>query len=189
MTGGGPHPRGTLSQHGGSTSHDCAPEAHPRTPPAPRHACPGRASFSINSRRAARRQRGTGAHRRVRGVRGPGPFRDSSPSRRCAQFTHLTGAPDFGPNVCVSAPSMPQSQIQATVDSIPRPGQAGNQFGTQRYALLFSRAPTAPPPTRCSSRWATTPAWPAWAPRRATSSSTARSIRSTSAAPAVAPRW
>jgi hypothetical protein len=31
---------------------------------------------------------------------------------------------------------MPQSQIQATVDSIASQ-QAGNQFGTQRYALLF----------------------------------------------------
>ena len=31
---------------------------------------------------------------------------------------------------------MPQSQIQATVDSIASQ-QVGNQFGTQRYALLF----------------------------------------------------
>jgi hypothetical protein len=31
---------------------------------------------------------------------------------------------------------MPQSRIQATVNSIARQ-QAGNQFGTQRYALLF----------------------------------------------------
>jgi len=46
------------------------------------------------------------------------------------------GAPDFGPNVYVFSPSMPQSQIQATVDSIASQ-QVGNQFGTQRYALLF----------------------------------------------------
>ena len=31
---------------------------------------------------------------------------------------------------------MPQSQIQATVDSIANQ-QVSNQFGTQRYALLF----------------------------------------------------
>src|SRR5215471_19547446 len=49
---------------------------------------------------------------------------------------HQPGAPDFGPNVYVFTPSMPQSQIQATVDSIASQ-QVGNQFGTQRYALLF----------------------------------------------------
>ncbi len=49
---------------------------------------------------------------------------------------HLAGTPDFGPNVYVFTPSMPQSQIQATVDSIASQ-QVGNQFGTQRYALLF----------------------------------------------------
>ena len=49
---------------------------------------------------------------------------------------HQAGAPDFGPNVYVFTPSMPQSQIQATVDAIASQ-QVGNQFGTQRYALLF----------------------------------------------------
>ena len=49
---------------------------------------------------------------------------------------HQAGTPDFGPNVYVFSPSMPQSQIQATVDSIASQ-QVGNQFGTQRYALLF----------------------------------------------------
>jgi hypothetical protein len=44
--------------------------------------------------------------------------------------------PSFGPNVYVFSPSMPQSQIQATVDSIANQ-QVSNQFGTQRYALLF----------------------------------------------------
>ncbi len=42
----------------------------------------------------------------------------------------------FGPNVYVFTPNMPQSQIQATVDSIADQ-QISNQFGTQRYALLF----------------------------------------------------
>jgi hypothetical protein len=46
------------------------------------------------------------------------------------------GQPNLGPNVYVLRPSMPQSQIQATVDSIASQ-QVSNQFGTQRYALLF----------------------------------------------------
>jgi len=44
--------------------------------------------------------------------------------------------PNFGPNVYVFNPSMPLSQIQATVDAIANQ-QVTNQFGTQRYALLF----------------------------------------------------
>ena len=46
------------------------------------------------------------------------------------------GQPDFGPNVMVFDPSMPTSQIQATVDAIANQ-QVSNQFGSQRYALLF----------------------------------------------------
>jgi hypothetical protein len=46
------------------------------------------------------------------------------------------GEPDLGPNVYVFDPSMPQSQIQATVDAIAA-AQVPNQFGAQRYALLF----------------------------------------------------
>jgi hypothetical protein len=49
---------------------------------------------------------------------------------------HQAGEPAFGPNVYVFTPNMPQSQIQATVDSIADQ-QISNQFGTQRYALLF----------------------------------------------------
>src|SRR6266496_6776677 len=45
-------------------------------------------------------------------------------------------APDLGPNVIVFDPSMPTSQIQSTVDAIASQ-QISNQFGTQRYALLF----------------------------------------------------
>jgi hypothetical protein len=44
--------------------------------------------------------------------------------------------PDLGPNVIVFDPSMPKSQIQATVDAIAAQ-QVPNEFGTQRYALLF----------------------------------------------------
>jgi len=43
---------------------------------------------------------------------------------------------DFGANVYIFNPSMPQSEIQATVDSIASQ-QVSNQFGNQRYALLF----------------------------------------------------
>jgi hypothetical protein len=50
--------------------------------------------------------------------------------------TRLAGEPDFGPDVYVFTPSMPQSQIQATVNAIASQ-QISNQFGTQRYALLF----------------------------------------------------
>jgi hypothetical protein len=44
--------------------------------------------------------------------------------------------PNFGPNVYVFTPSMSQSDIQATVNSVANQ-QVSNQFGTQRYALLF----------------------------------------------------
>jgi hypothetical protein len=44
--------------------------------------------------------------------------------------------PNLGANVFVFDPSMPQSQIQATVDAVAAQ-QVPNQFGTQRYALLF----------------------------------------------------
>ncbi len=44
--------------------------------------------------------------------------------------------PNLGPHVLVFDPSMPMSQIQAAVDGIAAQ-QVGNQFGTERYALLF----------------------------------------------------
>ena len=44
--------------------------------------------------------------------------------------------PALGPNVYIFSPSTPQSQIQATVDSIAAQ-QVPNEFGPQRYALLF----------------------------------------------------
>ncbi len=47
-----------------------------------------------------------------------------------------SGAPDFGSNVLIFNSSMPQSQIQTAVDAIAAQ-QVSNQFGTQRYALLF----------------------------------------------------
>ena len=45
-------------------------------------------------------------------------------------------SPDLGPNVKVFDPGMPQSEIQAAVDAVFAQQQS-DQFGTQRYALLF----------------------------------------------------
>jgi hypothetical protein len=70
-----------------------------------------------------------------------------SPSARAATSRHrhlvLSGAlpasksqVNLGPNVYLFTPSMPLSEIQATVNSIATQ-QVSNQFGTQRYALLF----------------------------------------------------
>jgi hypothetical protein len=44
--------------------------------------------------------------------------------------------PDFGPNVLVFDPSMAVSEIKAKVDAIANQ-QLANEFGPQRYALLF----------------------------------------------------
>jgi hypothetical protein len=48
----------------------------------------------------------------------------------------LAAPPAFGPNVVVFTPSMPQSQIQATLNTISTQ-QVPNQFGSQRYSVLF----------------------------------------------------
>src|SRR5438046_5562321 len=53
----------------------------------------------------------------------------SSPARAAA-------LPNLGPNVLIFDPSMPQSQIQAAVDSVAAQ-QVDNEMGMQRYALLF----------------------------------------------------
>jgi len=44
--------------------------------------------------------------------------------------------PDFGPNVKIFDPSMPTSQIQATVDAVAAQ-QVDDEMGTNRYTLLF----------------------------------------------------
>jgi hypothetical protein len=43
---------------------------------------------------------------------------------------------EFGPNVYIFTPSMSQASIQSTLDSIANQ-QVSNQFGSQRYAILF----------------------------------------------------
>jgi len=47
-----------------------------------------------------------------------------------------SNTPNFGPNVYIFDPSMSSSSIQSTLDSVFNT-QKLNQFGTQRYALLF----------------------------------------------------
>jgi hypothetical protein len=49
---------------------------------------------------------------------------------------HSAAQPYLGPNVYIFSPSMPESQIQGTVNAIASQ-QISNQFGPQRYALLF----------------------------------------------------
>jgi hypothetical protein len=48
----------------------------------------------------------------------------------------LSSQSNFGSNVYIFNPSMPLSKIQETVNAIAQQ-QVSNQFGTQRYALLF----------------------------------------------------
>ncbi len=50
--------------------------------------------------------------------------------------TGQSNTPNFGPNVYVFDPSMSSASIQSTLDSVFNT-QKLNQFGTQRYALLF----------------------------------------------------
>ena len=50
--------------------------------------------------------------------------------------TSVSARVDFGPNVYVFNPTMPQSQVQATLDLVSS-RQVNSQFGTNRSALLF----------------------------------------------------
>jgi hypothetical protein len=50
--------------------------------------------------------------------------------------TGQSNTPNFGPNVDIFDPSMSSAAIQSTLDSVFNT-QKLNQFGTQRYALLF----------------------------------------------------
>ena len=81
--------------------------------------------------------------------------------RRSAHVAEAAArVPDFGPNVKIFDPSMSTSQIKATVDAIADQ-QLSNQFGTQRYALLFKPGTYGTRrPIRSTSRSATTPRWP-----------------------------
>ncbi|HZC08155.1 MAG TPA: glycosyl hydrolase family 28-related protein [Ktedonobacterales bacterium] len=57
-------------------------------------------------------------------------------SKAFAAPSVASSQPDFGSNVYIFSPTMPQSQIQAAVNAIANQ-QVSNQFGPQRYALLF----------------------------------------------------
>ncbi|MFZ2012773.1 MAG: hypothetical protein WAV00_03030, partial [Nocardioides sp.] len=57
-----------------------------------------------------------------------------APVAPASAVSHAPGDPDLGPNVYVFDPSMPTSDIQATVDAVSAQ-QVSNQFGTERYAL------------------------------------------------------
>jgi hypothetical protein len=59
----------------------------------------------------------------------------ASPARLASPVQPATGG-GLGPHVYVFTPAMSQSSIQSTLNAIYA-GQATNQFGTQRYALLF----------------------------------------------------
>ena len=72
-----------------------------------------------------------------------------------AALSASSSQPNFGPNVRIFNPNMPQSEIQATVDAVANE-QVSNQFGTQRYALP-SPAIMDPVPTPSTFRSATTP--------------------------------
>src|SRR5215472_14682773 len=60
-------------------------------------------------------------------------FATSSGGTGC---TGQSNTPSFGPNVYVFDPTMSSSSIQSTLDSVFNT-QKVNQFGTQRFALLF----------------------------------------------------
>ena len=66
-------------------------------------------------------------------VHGAAPAAVAAPAAAPAP---ATANGDLGPNVYVFTPSMSQDSIQSTLDTIAAQ-QVPNQFGTQRYALLF----------------------------------------------------
>ena len=93
----------------------------------------------------------------------------------------------LGPNVLVFDPSMPTSQIQATVDAVAAQ-QVPNQFGPQRYALLFKPGTygSAAQPLNFQVGYYTTVAGLGASPGDVVS--TARSMSATSASTAPARR-
>jgi hypothetical protein len=76
----------------------------------------------------------------VAAVLGLGALAVLAPARASATTTladsQQPAQPDFGPNVLIFTPSMPLDQIQSAVNAVAAQ-QVNNQFGTQRFALLF----------------------------------------------------
>ncbi|HTJ38812.1 MAG TPA: RICIN domain-containing protein [Dactylosporangium sp.] len=60
----------------------------------------------------------------------------SQPTATATGVPNNPNNPDLGPNVTVFDPSMSQATIQSKLTSVFN-GQVSNQFGSQRYALLF----------------------------------------------------
>ena len=93
----------------------------------------------IISSRAARRALAAVAAVVVGGWIAAGPALPASAAPAAATAGDVapstTGGP-FGPNVYIFTPSMSQTSIQSTLDSIASQ-QVSNQFGAQRYAILF----------------------------------------------------
>ncbi len=99
------------------------PPAHPPTPGFPRRAALG----ALAALAATPVLTGTAAA----AAPGSGAQVSAAAGRRAA-----AADPDFGPNVLVFDPSMAISDIQAKVGAVFA-AQETNQFGSERYALLF----------------------------------------------------
>ena len=95
--------------------------------------------IKIISSRAARRALAAAAALLAGGWIAVGPALPASAAPAAvtagAVAPSTTGGP-FGPNVYIFTPSMSQTSIQSTLDSIASQ-QVSNQFGSQRYAILF----------------------------------------------------
>ena len=68
--------------------------------------------------------------------RGPDEAEQQAGAGQAASTTASAAPPNFGTNVYIFDPSMSQSTMQATLDTIANQ-QVDNETGTQRYALLF----------------------------------------------------
>jgi hypothetical protein len=69
-------------------------------------------------------------------VGGSSPTPSVSPTATPTSTPPSSGNPDLGPNVLIFDPSMSASSIQSKLNSVFSQ-QETNQFGTQRYALMF----------------------------------------------------
>jgi hypothetical protein len=67
---------------------------------------------------------------------GPATAATALPAQSASTMCPGANVPAFGPNVCVFNDTMSQASIQADVNNIASQ-QVPNQFGTQRYAILF----------------------------------------------------
>ena len=73
-------------------------------------------------------------------------------------------APALGPNVTIFEPSMPVSEIQATVGAI-HAQQVDDEMGTNRHLLLFKPGVYGSASQPLQMKVATTPRSPGWGPR------------------------